>query len=181
MFLRRLIDLSTVVSSNNFFVTINAEARLDLKWWQDFLPEWNGVEIIQEHPVSSHDSWVMSEWEAEWGAQHINIRELFAIWVAVVTWGDQLRNLQIQILTDSLSMVQVWSTGSSKDKVVMRILRALFLFCAKRNINILMKHIPGTTNLAADFLSRLQVRKFKEVHPSADELPTPVPPQVWNI
>ena len=132
-FLRRLIDLSTVVSSNNFFVTINAEARLDLKWWQDFLPEWNGVKIIQEHPVSSNvlrfwtdasdrgfgclfrDSWVMSEWEAEWGAQHINIRELFAIWVAVVTWGDQLRNLQIQILTDSLSMVQVWSTGSSKD------------------------------------------------------------------
>ena len=47
MFLRRLIDLSTSVSSNNFFISINAEARLDLQWWQEFLPEWNGVEIIQ--------------------------------------------------------------------------------------------------------------------------------------
>ena len=180
-------------------MSINAEARLDLQWWQDFLPEWNGVEIIQEHPLSSHqlcfwtdasdlgfgalfrDSWIMSQWKEGWGAHHINIRELFAIWVAIFTWGDQLKNLQILILTDSLSMAQVWSTGSCKDKVVMRILRALFLFCARRNINVLMKHIPGTTNLSADFLSRLQVRKFREVHPTADWFQTPVPDQAWNV
>ena len=199
MFLRRLIDLSTTVKSNNFFVYINAEARADLQWWQDFLPQWNGVEIIQQHPISSNnlrlwtdasdlgfgclfrDSWVMSEWKHGWGAHHINIRELFAIWVAILTWGDQLRNLQILILTDSLSMTQVWSTGSCKDPVVMKIIRAMFLFCARKNINVLMKHIPGVRNQSADLLSRFQVAKFRQLQPTADSFSTPVPREAWHI
>lgn len=51
IFLRRLIELSTTVSSLNHYVTIIAEARADILWWQEFLPTWNGRARIQELPL----------------------------------------------------------------------------------------------------------------------------------
>ena len=45
------------------------------------------------------------------------------------------------------------------------------VFAARRN-NDLMQHLPGKDNVLAGLLSRLQVRKFKDVFPKADVLPT---------
>ena len=164
-----------------------------------FLPAWNGVEIIQNVPIPSDvlrlytdasdlgfgavykRSWIISEWKHGWGDQHINVRELFAIWVALHTWGGQWSNMQILFLTDSQSMSQVWRTGTSRDKVVMRIIRAMFMFCAKHNINLLMKHIPGKSNILADHLSRFQVKEFTEAMPEADPVPTVFNIMVWKI
>ena len=46
----------------------------------------------------------------------------------------------------------------------MRLVRGLFLFTAKTNINILLMHIPGNINYLAASLSRLQVAKFLQAH-----------------
>ena len=102
MFLRRLINLSTIVSKFDHRVTLNAEARADIEWWIAFLPLWNGVELIQDRSVTSHAlkfytdtsdkgfgavcdrRWLFSSWEHEVIAHaNINVRELLAI-VAVV-------------------------------------------------------------------------------------------------
>ena len=53
MLLRRLIDLSTTVTSDIFFVHINADSRDDIIWWDRFLPEWNGVSYILPPPVTA--------------------------------------------------------------------------------------------------------------------------------
>ena len=55
-FLRRLIDLSTTVHNLNSEVALDAEARLDIRWWQRFLPLWNGRETIQA-PIVTAASW----------------------------------------------------------------------------------------------------------------------------
>jgi hypothetical protein len=162
-------------------------------------PQWHGVAIIQSAPIASpelqlytdasdkgfgclyRNSWIASPWRGGWADTHINSRELFAVWVAVRTWGRQWANQQILIHTDSESITFIWRTGTCKDKVMMRLIRALFFFAAAHNINILMHHIPGTTNVNADFLSRLQVNKFRQSHPMADEQPTIIPAQVWDV
>jgi hypothetical protein len=199
MFLRRLIALSTSVTSLEFYVPLNAEARLDLEWWRTFLPQWNGVALLLPPPVSSRTlrlftdasdrgfgcvfgtHWLLSVWRHGWGAHHINIRELFASWVAIRTWGDALRDTQVVLFTDSLAMTMVWSTGSCKDAVVMRIVRALFLFTARRNINLLLRHVPGEHNVLADSLSRFQVAAFKDLHATADLHPTVFSEDVWLV
>lgn len=199
MFLRRLIDLSTSVTSLNFFVTLNREARQDIMWWDQFLTQWHGVELIPPPPVTSEDlqfytdasgvglgavfgeRWFSLPWPPAWLSFHINVRELFAIWAAVHTWGDRLRDTQIEIYTDSLSMTQVWITGSCKDKDVMHIIRALFFFTASRNINLLMRHIPGLTNTQADALSRLQVPMFRMLNPHAQSEQDTVADDVWEV
>ena len=64
---------------------------------------------------------------------------------------------------------------------MMRLVRALFLFTAKFNINILMKHIPGKVNILADSLSRLQEDKFHRKCRHADPAATPVSSRIWDI
>ena len=200
MFLRRLINLLTTVSKLEHRVTLNAEARADIEWWTEFLPLWNGVEVIQHRPVASHalqfytdasdkgfgavydKRWLFASWENEVIAQaNINVRELFAIVAAVVAWGEEWRNKQLIIYTDSLVIACVWRTGTSRDKQVMNLVRWLFTFIARRNINIHMTHIPGLTNKKADTLSRLQFQEFHKCFPDAERHPTPVPPAVCNI
>ena len=51
----------------------------------------------------------------------------------------------------------------------------------RRNINVLMLHVPGISNIDADLLSRFQVQRFMERNPEADLVPTCVPPQVWEL
>ena len=46
MFCRRLIDLSTTVQKMHHHITLNAQARADIQWWFDFLPEWSAISMI---------------------------------------------------------------------------------------------------------------------------------------
>ena len=63
----------------------------------------------------------------------------------------------------------------------MQIIRKLFYFLAQRNVNIRLEHVYGYNNSKADYLSRLQVHKFKAIAPTADEKETPIPPEGWAI
>ena len=199
IFLRRLIALSTKVSSLNHRIMLNAEARADIKWWVDFLPSWNGVSLFQSEVVTSTalklftdalniglgslygDEWFSVEWPDAWLDFHINVKELFAIVAATFLWGDRWCNKQILFYTDNLPITQVWHTGSSPNPLIMKLVRHLFLFSARRNINILMLHIPGQSNCAADALSRLQVARFHRLCSTATTEPSVLPPVVWTL
>lgn len=199
MFLRRLITLSTKVTSLSHHISLNAEARADIQWWIDFLPTWNGVSYIQSEPTSSvamqlytdasnigmggflGDSWFSCPWPTPWQGQHINVKELFAIVAATFLWGKEWKDKQILFFTDNLPITHVWLSGSSPNPQLMKLVRHLFLFCARLNINILMQHIPGQSNAAADALSRLQVGRFHHLRHTAERKAWPLPPIIWTL
>ena len=199
MFMRRLITLSTTVSRLGHHISLNADSRADIQWWIDFLPSWNGVCVMQSEPVTSAalslftdasglgfgavfgHLWFSSEWSPTLSKYHVNIQELFAIVAAVLTWGTAWRDQQILLFTDNMAITHVWRSGSSSDVIIMKLIRYLFLFCAKLNINLLVQHIPGHSNSAADALSRLQVARFHRLCPSAGQHPSPIAPELWSI
>ena len=199
MFMRRLISLSTSVSQLGHHISLNADSRADIQWWIDFLPSWNGVSLFQGEPVTSASislftdasglgfgalygrEWFSSEWPPSLRDCHINSQELFAIVAATLTWGKEWRDKQIVFFTDNMSITHVWRTGSSSDTVLMKLVRHLFLFCARHNINLLMQHISGCSNSAADALSRLQVRRFHRLCPLAAQHPSTLPTEIWSI
>ena len=180
-------------------ITLNSESKAGVQWWLDFLPDWNGASTIQSEPVTSASlslftdasgagfgavfgsAWFSAEWPQELGHHHINVKELFAIVAAVCTWGQAWHDQQVLFFTDNLSITQVWLTGSSRYKDIMRLVRFLFLFSARLNLNILMQHDPGLSNSAADALSRLQVWRFHRLVPHANQTPSPVAPEIWSI
>ena len=206
LFLRRLIDLSTSVPRLHHHITLNKEAMADIKWWADFVPSWHGVEIIQAPPISSVDISLATDASAlgigavfgdHWfsfplssfstlqfipdgNSFDINFWELFALVTTVFAWGEHWVNKQVVIFVDNLPITFKWLRGS-KSKPMMHLVRHLFSFTAKHNINILLHHISGHSNNLADSLSRLQVERFKRLHPSASPLPTPMPNQVWSL
>ena len=200
LFLRRLIDLSTTVSRVNHHIHLNREAKADIRWWHDFLSVWNGVSIIHEPPCSDWDlsfatdacryigcggtfgnHWFHTTWPQQFVSLEIAPKELFAILVAVYVWKDELKNKQIVLNTDSMACYQVWRFGVARDPNMMRFMRPLFSICALHNINLLLNHIPGHTNVLADLLSRSFIQKFREEHPSADPTPSPIPSIVWTF
>ena len=198
IFLRRLIDLSTTVDKLSHHIYLNSEAKADIEWWLEFLPSWNGIAIFQE-PVTTSNSlqlftdssrlglgavfgnqWISMPWP-ESCDYHINFLELFAILAAVYTWGTHWAGQQIILYTDNQSLTYIWSTGSCKNKDIMRLIRAIFLFTAKHNTNLLLHHIQGHKNCLADALSRLQVKKFFKAHPTCAKLQSTLPPEVWDL
>ena len=85
LFLRCLIDLSISVTKLHHHITLNLEARKDIRWWSDFPPTWNGISIIPDKDWShqadleiftdaisslgygaySHKKWFYGPWPAE--------------------------------------------------------------------------------------------------------------------
>ena len=171
------------------------------------MPTWNGVSYLQQPPVSSDDIHLFTDASAlgiggvfgnQWFAVaieqfssiswfpsqdapfDINFWELLALLVAFFTWSDHFRDKQVIIHTDNMPLVYVWSRGS-RNPLIMRLVRALFLRTARFNSNLLLRHIPGHDNSLADSLSRLQVPRFFTFHPTADGSPTQLPPDIWLL
>jgi len=63
----------------------------------------------------------------------------------------------------------------------MRLVRHLFFFTAKHNINIIFEHLPGRHNYLADALSRLQVLQYRRLVPESDLHVTPLPDKIWEF
>ena len=199
MFVRRLIDLSMSGTSLFHFVYLNQEAMADLDWWHVFLDNWNGVSLIPAPLRSSPDidlftdasdlgfgcvfggRWTYGGWPEGWVEHDINIREAFAIWVAVRLWGGEWRDAQIVIHTDSAVNTAVWKSGTCRDRWLMRVVRRMFMFSARINLNVTLLHVPGCFNRRADLLSRFKVTEFLQENPGVEPIATPVPVDVWKI
>ena len=86
-----------------------------------------------------------------------------------------MANSCVLFFTDNAALVDIINKQTSKHKQVMILIRDLVLSCLKYNILFRASHVPGLQNSRADCISRLQVEKFKELSPEADEFPTAVP------
>ena len=198
-FMRRLIDLSSIPIELSDIVTLSDDALEDVKWWSEFASEWNGVAFFQDPIMTSEQlnfftdasglglgGWFQDLWFSivlpiTEQPVPIHLLEFCAVAIAIVTWSDHLANKQVLISTDNFDVVQVWKTGSCKDKALMALVRKLFFFIARKNINVLMTHVPGKENVLADLLSRLQVARFRELHPSARPEPSRISEEAWEF
>ena len=70
--------------------------------------------------------------------------------------------------SDNAAVVVIINKQTSKDSVIMVLLRDLVLSCLRHNILFQARHIPGFNNSRADYLSRSQVTKFQQITQDAD-------------
>ena len=145
IFLRRLIDLSTSVKKLHHHITLTAGARADIKWWQDFLPGWNGVSLmLQADWQTAADlnlftdasgtlgfgayfkgAWIMGTWSKEQLSRSIQWKELFAIVAAAATWGNKWQRQKIVVYCDNQAIVHVWQAKSPKNSALAQLCRTL--------------------------------------------------------
>ena len=107
IFLRRLIDISTSVEKLHHHLPLTQEAKLDMKWWLDFLPQWPGKSLILESHWTSNASmelftdasgnngwgaywagrWISDRWSTAQSEMSIAWKELYAVAIATNTWS----------------------------------------------------------------------------------------------
>ena len=74
--------------------------------------------------------------------------------------------------------MQIINACTSKDPLIMCLVRLLVLKCMFFNLYIKSEHISGINNCIADNLSRQQVKKAKALLPTLEENPTAIPPEL---
>ena len=189
-FLRRMINLLSVVVEPHHHIRLNRSFRADLGWWASFLGRWNGVAILnsitQPSPdftvtsdasgnwgcgaISSTGEWFMYQWPASWQSVNITAKELFPLVVAIATWGNLWRGKVVRCFCDNAAVVAIVQSGSSKDDLVMHLMRCFFYICARDSVYVTAEHIPGEGNVA-DSLSRNNVSLFRKQVPWAQQAP----------
>lgn len=192
-FLQRLYALTARVSKPYYSIRLTKDTKKDLELWLTFLSQHNGVSLYRDElflsPEVHHlytdaskslacsgvfgNHWFVVPWPSDWWkSQNITFLELVPIVLAVECWAHLLRNTCVELHTDNMDLTFIINKQTSKEELVMVLVRKLILALLKNNIMCRALHIPGVKNSLADFLSRLQVSRFKESHPSADPFPT---------
>jgi len=194
-FLRRLIDLTMGLNNPNHHRRLNKAAKQDLLAWQLFLRNFNGTSmLLSEKWLSSNQiklytdaatsagyaavyggQWFNGTWPPLWQTYHINILELYPVVAALELWGPLLKNSCIMFICDNLSVVHVINNMTSKDSIMMQLLRRLVVAAMTYNVNLRAQHIPGERNILADALSRFQLDRARQAAPWLNQHPQLLP------
>ena len=200
-FVSRMYATAARVQELEYFTRLNSDFRSDLWWWHTFLVEWNGISLLRySSSPTKHDfciqtdasgswgcaaffqgEWLQLPWNEAWTSVGIMAKELAPILLSIAVWGTRLAKKRALFQCDNMSVVEALKKGSSKDRVVMQLLRSLWFYVAHYDIDLTCVHIMGVANTTADYLSRNNMSSFFSLNPQASTLPTPLPHSLLQI
>ena len=114
---------------------------------------------------------------------HINVQEMYAVFHVVSSFDAVLSNQFVDIYTDSQVVHDCLTSGSSRTNDINSILTNLWRLCRRYGIRLRSHHIPGTTNVVADTISRLEVATYNRISDAAWDRITAASPSraFWNM
>ena len=146
----------------------------DVQIQTDASGSWGCGALFRNH-------WFQLKWSAEWKRLNIMAKELVPIVLSCAIWGPLLPKMSLEFKCDNSSLVVAINKGSSKEPMVMHLLRCLWFFSAFFEINISASHVQGVFNTAADMLSRNRAAQFLRSHPTASTRPMEIPTPLLQI
>ena len=166
---------------------LNAETIKDIEWWLHVAKSWNRKSMFLDDLWYSSEKlqletdasdmagagfynkhWFVKNWSPEERSNDIAWRELYSITLACRIWGKDFHSKRILILCDNESIVMSVNKGYSKNKNIMKLIRALYTTAVLFNFDCRLYYISSIDNELADALSRLDFNRFFKKCPSAD-------------
>jgi len=196
-FIRRFYDLLGSGYKPHHKIKITAEVKADIAMWLQFLDEFNGHCFFPERIWTSNiilhlftDSsgnpelgcgaifgqrWAQFRWPRSWKRaqfmKDMSFLEMVPVVLALYLWADKLSNKKILFHIDNLALVSILNKRSSKDKLIMKLIRPFVLLIMLNNVQFRTVHIEGVKNDIADSISRFQMSRFRSLAPEADVSP----------
>ena len=125
--------------------------------------------------------WFANAWSEELLGCQIAIQELFPIALSIEIWGHTLSNSKVLFLSDNLSVVHTIYKQTSKDEILMRLVRRRVLGALSFNIFLEKKQIPEKYNTMSEYLSHLKFQKALPVVPWLNHSAVDVDKQLLQI
>lgn len=191
-FVGRLIDLSKKVHHLHHKVKLNKEARADIEWWLRSMEDHNGISMfptdwnIDESIVIYSDasdlaaggicgdSWFVVPFtgvNAWMSKMDIAWRELYAAVVCVATFSDILTGKRVSMQIDNQAVYWSINNGKSKNPKLMSLIRSLYYYTTKYNIDYKAFYLPTDENTIADAISRLEFDRLRDLRESIQVSP----------
>ena len=107
--------------------------------------------------------------------------------VAVLTWqqDEKLKNNWVVIFCDNMAVVNMINKTTSGCKNCMYLLRILIFNCMINNLRIFAKFVQSKENGLADALSRMQLKRFRQLakdqNRQMNEYPHTKDSRVWPL
>ncbi len=174
-------------------VQLSEEFFSELDWWIQLLPEWNGVSVIPEFQLMSNVDFDLFTdasvtgfgacWQGAWLAgrftdwahdEGMAFKELFAIMMALATWGPQWQGKKIQFFAIIRQSATMLNFKNSCKPCLAALLHTLYALSVQFGCLISAIHLPGVMNSLADVLSCCWLQWFFELCPCADLVPTSI-------
>ena len=126
------------------------------------LPEasraWNAKKLWPD-PRHSRDPTLHTHERAR---AHINYKEMFAVWWALLTWTGDFGNKRVTLHCDNTTAEGCLNRlRATKNKWMMRLVRHIARFCAVHNISLHITRITSKANELADALSRFDRIRYE--------------------
>ena len=206
VFVKRLYICGSQLKPHHH-VKLTAENRMDLQIWKIFLmhPEAVSRPFMDFRNITAPDidmysdasrnfelgfgaycgtEWTYGQWDRTFMEKYepsIEYLELFAVTVAVLNWIKIFKNKRITLFCDNEAVVNMINKTSSKCKHCMVLLRMLVLEGLIQNVRINARHVGTKENGKADALSRLDFKRFWKLAPYMNDVPTPIPIDIWPL
>ena len=154
------------------------------------MEQWNGVGLL---PSPERDTVILeTDASGNWGCgqcasgtvwQDSGIlckKELLPIVLATAVWGKEWSGKVVKCYCDNLAVVEVLSSGYSKDSLLIHLLRCLFFITEHLRVQLVAFHCLWHQNVWADALSRNNYQRFIQASSSVDSALTSMPDELLS-
>ena len=167
-FLNRMLEVLRS-AHNATHINLNPDFHRDLRWFLNFLPDFNGVALYDHKKVAFQvhlDACLQGLGDVfsnlvyhvpiplEFSNLNIVHLEMINIVVVLKLFCNHWAKQSVKVFCDNIAVVQVLQSGSTRDPYLAAAARNVWLLAAKYDIDITYVHISGKSNRTADLLSR---------------------------
>ena len=176
IFVNRILPVFRNNSHKNR-IKLTKEFHKDVEWFTNFLPFFSGSTKIFREEASYINSlnidacltgvggiWNDRVYAAPIPAFvgfNLNIThlEMLNVLIALRVWAPHWAQSMVRFSCDNLAVVQVVTSGKTKDSFLNACLRNIWLVTATYDIDLSIEHTEGKKNVIADSLSRIFSQK----------------------
>ena len=150
-------------------ICLNQEAIQELHWWANNLELSNGKSLLK--PVTktliqtdaSKKGWgafcrtvsVGGQWTQQESKLHINILELKAIHLALLTFSKMFQMKYVHFQIDNMTALSyLMKMGGTVNREMIPLSKEIWNFAISKEITITAEYLPGKLNIRADWASR---------------------------